>query len=109
MVEKKKTRSQSSRKVSESDQELSAKSNARCLPIAAKGIKSSGDVKSLMAAIIPDILEGTVNVQTAGAVCNAAGKLIKMVELELKYGGGDYPNTKPKERKVTGLQLVSGD
>jgi hypothetical protein len=60
-----------------------------------------------MADLIPDVLEGKVNVNVANATCNATGKLIKMVELELKYGVGDYP--KRAGREVPTLQLVSGD
>jgi len=81
--------------------------NSRSVKLASGGISTSDDVKRLMAAIVPDILEGKVNTQTASSVCNAVGKLLKVVELELKYGAGDYP--KPHHRAVTGLKLVAGD
>lgn len=55
--------------------------------IARAGIGNSQNVKHLMSALIPDILEGIVDIASANAVCNATGKLLRMLELELKYGG----------------------
>ena len=55
------------------------------LPIAQAGIKSSSDFTNLMSAMITDVLEGTVKAQTCNAVCNAAGKMLKMVEMSFKY------------------------
>lgn len=41
----------------------------------------------MMSAMMSDIIEGTLNPQTANAAINAGGKLLKIVEMEFKYGG----------------------
>ncbi len=38
-----------------------------------------------MSAMISDVLEGRISTQTANAVCNTAGKLLKVVEMQHKY------------------------
>lgn len=59
----------------------------RSRAVAQAGIGDSHDVKRLMTSLIPDILDGAVDIASANAVCNATGKLLKMLELEMKYGG----------------------
>ena len=39
-----------------------------------------------MTAMMSDLIEGHVTPSTANATCNAAGKLLKVIEMELKYG-----------------------
>lgn len=39
-----------------------------------------------MSAVMSDLLEDNVMPAIANAVCNAGGKLLKMVELNQKYG-----------------------
>lgn len=41
-----------------------------------------------MSAMMTDIVDGTVSPQVANAACNAGGKLLKIVEMQLKYGSG---------------------
>jgi len=41
----------------------------------------------MMSAMMSDIIEGKLNPQTANAAINAGGKLLKVVEMEYKYGG----------------------
>lgn len=76
--------------------------------IARAGLSTSDDMKRLMATLIPDILDGEVSITAANATCNAAGKLIKVVELELKYGREGAP-TKRKSLKPNSLQLVADE
>lgn len=38
-----------------------------------------------MSALMSDLIEGKVQPQVANAVCNAGGKLLKVVEMEFKY------------------------
>jgi hypothetical protein len=59
----------------------------------------------LMASLIPDILEGRVSTGVSNATCNATGKMLKMLELELKYSprsGGSATNGPGN------LKLISG-
>lgn len=39
-----------------------------------------------MSALMSDLLEGRVDAKTTNAVCLAGGKLLKVVEMEHKYG-----------------------
>jgi len=46
----------------------------------------------MMSALMSDIIEGAITPQVGNATVNAGGKLLKVVELQLKYGdkrGGD--------------------
>jgi hypothetical protein len=58
----------------------------RSLPIAENGIKTGPQFSALMSALMTDLLSGSVTPGIANATCNAGGKLLKMVELNLKYG-----------------------
>lgn len=39
-----------------------------------------------MCALISDVIDGSLSPVVANAACNAGGKLLKVVELEHKYG-----------------------
>jgi hypothetical protein len=39
-----------------------------------------------MSALMADLIEGRVSPAIGNATCNAAGKLLKVVELNMKYG-----------------------
>lgn len=58
----------------------------KSLNIAEKGINTGQQFSALMSALMSDLLSGSVTPQIANATCNAGGKLLKMVELNLKYG-----------------------
>lgn len=80
----------------------------RVAAVASRGITDSEDIKRLMCALIPDIIDGRVNVAVANATVQASRQLINMVELEMKYGSGDIPRLR-KPRRPNALALVSGD
>ena len=40
----------------------------------------------MMSALMSDVIEGAITPQVANATVNAGGKLLKVVELTLKYG-----------------------
>lgn len=46
-----------------------------------------------MSALMSDVISGAVTPQITNAACNAGGKMLKMVDLEYKYG------TKPQKRQ----------
>lgn len=46
-----------------------------------------------MSALMSDLIAGRVNAQVGNAACNAGGKMLKMVDLEYKYGTN--PERKP--------------
>jgi|TARA_R100001086_G_scaffold213167_1_gene129116 hypothetical protein len=46
----------------------------------------------MMSGLMSDLVEGRVTPQVGNAVCNAGGKLLKIVEMNHKYGTTD-PST----------------
>jgi len=58
----------------------------RSLVIAERGVKTGTDFASLMSALMSDIIEGRVTPNIGNATCNAGGKLLKVVEMQYKYG-----------------------
>ena len=55
-----------------------------------------------MSAIMSDLIEGNITPAVGNATSNAGGKLIKVVELQLKYG------TKMPHSNVRILELTTG-
>ena len=68
------------------DQIVPAETQPKCLRIAAKGITTGSDFASMMSALMSDLIEGKVTPNVGNAAVNAGGKLLKIVELQLKYG-----------------------
>lgn len=58
----------------------------RSLALAARGIRTGADFSKVMSALISDIIEEKVTPQVANAACNAGGKLLKVVEMQIKHG-----------------------
>jgi len=68
-------------------QKISKRGNApRSLAIAVKGIKTGHDFATLMSALMSDLIEGRLSPNIGNATCNAGGKLLKVVEMQFKYG-----------------------
>jgi len=57
-----------------------------CAAIATKGISTAADFANFMSALMSDLVEGRIAPSTANATCNASGKLLKAVEMQMKYG-----------------------
>jgi len=64
----------------------------RSLAIAEGGIETGNDFAKCMSALMSDIIACRVTPQVGNAVCNAGGKLLKVVELQLRYGSAKEPN-----------------
>lgn len=75
----------------------------RSLAISERGIRTGGDFASLMSALMSDIIGGRVTPQVGNAACNAGGKLLKIVEMQMQYGKQITPNG-PRE-----LSLVQSE
>jgi hypothetical protein len=73
---------------------------ARSVEIGSQGVKTAADFAALMSALMSDLLSGRVTPQTGNAVVNAGGKLLKVVEMRLKYG------TAKSAKDHKSLQLV---
>jgi hypothetical protein len=66
-------------------QENATSASAKSLTVARRGIETSTDFKQIMSSMMADLLQNKVSPQIANAVCNSGGKLLKVVEMELKY------------------------
>jgi hypothetical protein len=64
------------------------KSTPRAIALADKGINTGADFASVMSALLSDTIAGRVDPQVSNAACNISGKLLKVVELQHKYGKG---------------------
>lgn len=81
---------------------------SRSLPIAQKGISTDGDFAAMMSAIMSDVIEGKITPATANAAVNAGGKLLKVVEMRMKYGtrGDDQKKRLPLVDEAAVQQFV---
>lgn len=65
------------------------KEEPRSLSLAERGVRTGGDFASMMSALMSDIIAERISPSIANAACNAGGKLLKVVEMQYKYGGKD--------------------
>lgn len=63
------------------------KEEPRSLALADRGIKTGTDFANMMSALMSDIISERISPSIANATCNAGGKLLKVVEMQYKYGG----------------------
>jgi len=75
--------------------------STRSGPIAAAGVSSGEDFANLMSALMSDLIDGSISPNVANATVNAGGKLLKVVEMQYRYGS-------PKEQKPLSLTLAPG-
>ena len=61
----------------------------RSLALFEKGITTGHDFAAGMSALMSDVISGSVTPQIANAVCNAGGKLLKVVEMSHRWGKRD--------------------
>ena len=66
--------------------EIEKNKKPRSLAIASQGIKTGNDFANLMSAMMSDLIDGRVTPSIGNATCNAGGKLLKVVEMQYKYG-----------------------
>lgn len=59
---------------------------ASAIALAEKGIHTGSEFASVMSALLTDTIAGRMEPQVANAACNISGKLLKVVELQYKYG-----------------------
>lgn len=59
----------------------------KSLAIVTKGIRTSGDLANMFAAVICDTLDKSITVGQANVVCNAGGKILRIAEAQMRYGG----------------------
>ena len=68
--------------------------NPKSSLIARKGVSTSGDFANLMGVLMGDLLDGSVSPEVGQAACKAGSNLLKVVEMQYKYGGFTAINEK---------------
>jgi hypothetical protein len=81
MAKRSNTRSSTSTRISGNQQKAPAS-----LAIAKDGIQTGRDFARFMSALMSDLIEGKITPGVGNAAVNAGGKLLKVVELQMKYG-----------------------
>lgn len=79
----------SSEKLSVSDETNRTKldpATPRCIAVAERGIRTGADMAEFMSLAMGDIVSNRLTPSKGNAAINAAGKLLKVVELRFKYG-----------------------
>jgi hypothetical protein len=92
--------SQLERTTSKSDKAANEES-AKSIPHFERGIANCGQLSKGMSLLMSDVLSERVSTTVANSVCNAAGKMLKSVEMQQRYGK-TVAKTGEKE-----LQLIS--
>ena len=70
-------------------------SDTRSFTIASKGVVTGNDFAKLMSGLMSDLILGTITPQVANAACNAGGKLLKIVEMQIRYGKTHKDSSSP--------------
>ena len=72
----------------------------KCLPIFEAGIKTGDDFCLGMGALMADLAASRIKESIGNAICNAGGKILKTVELNLRHG------TKGDNEDLKTLRLI---
>lgn len=64
----------------------SQKASSKSILLANLGIHTGAQFASLMSALLTDTITGRIDPRTSNAACNIGAKLLKVVELEFRYG-----------------------
>ena len=82
----------------------------RSLGISKDGIATAEDFASLMSSVMSDVIDGRLSPPVANAVCNAGGKLLKVVEMQYKYAGKPSQSIEqvPPSLQLTGKPKAEG-
>jgi len=58
----------------------------RCVELFSRGITSSEQFAQAFSALMGDLASGRLTPNVGNAICNAGGKMLKVKEMEIKYG-----------------------
>lgn len=59
----------------------------RSIVVTKRGVRSGADFADLMSALMGDVIEGTITPNVANAACNAGRQLLRITEMQYRYGG----------------------
>jgi hypothetical protein len=93
--------SQTTNQILEKSKKLAKADAAKCLEHFERGIANCGQLAKGMSLLMADLLTERVSTSVANSVCNSAGKMLKAVEMQQRYGK-TVAKTGEKE-----LQLIS--
>lgn len=65
---------------------VAGKDTPRALAISERGIRTGADFANVMSALMGDLIAGRITPQVGNATCNVGGKLLKIVEMQHRYG-----------------------
>lgn len=74
--------------------------DARVRVIGERGIINASDFADYMSAVMSDLVSGAITPQVANAACNAGGKLLKVMEMRMKYGQQHVKNVTPERPQL---------
>lgn len=80
----------------------------RCLKIAKQGIVTGKDFAGFMSSLMCDLVEGRVSPVVGNAASNAGGKLLKVVEMQHKYGHPRARTGEPRDLFLTAPAVTDG-
>jgi hypothetical protein len=63
-----------------------AEERPKSLAISECGVSTGQDFVNLMSSLMSDLIAGRIQPTIANAVCNAGGKMLKVVEMQHKFG-----------------------
>ena len=72
----------------------------KSLEIADRGINTGAQFAEVMSAMISDTLAGRITPSVCNAACNPAGKLLKVVEMQQRWGTQSTDGG-PRDLKLT--------
>jgi len=58
----------------------------RCLAISERGISTAQDFAQFMSAVMGDVIAGRLSASKAGAATRSGSTLLKVIEMQYKYG-----------------------
>lgn len=73
----------------------------RSMDIASRGVNTGGQFAQLMSSLMSDLIEGRITPSVGNAVCNAGGKLLKVVEMQQRWGT-QQTDGGPRDLALTG-------
>lgn len=63
-----------------------AKKQASCVSIAKRGLNTSNEYATLMAALLADLGEGTITPEVGAVMVKVGNSMLKVVEMQHRYG-----------------------
>jgi len=73
----------------------------RSLAVAQKGIRTGNNFADFMSCLMTDLIDGSITPSVGNAACNAGGKLLKVVEMQYKFGS-TAPGSAQRVLNLTG-------